>query len=62
MVGKYKRMFIIDILWIFALIGANILLSNMKIYVRIMFIIAIIISIAAAVNVYKEMRKENKRE
>jgi Flp pilus assembly protein TadB len=57
--NKYKRMFIIDILWILALIGVNILLPNMNIYARVIFIMAIIITIAAAVNAYKEMRKEN---
>lgn len=57
--NKYNRMFIIDILWILALIGVNILLPNMNIYARVIFIMAIIITIAAAVNVYKEMRKEN---
>ena len=54
--NRYKRMFIIDILCILALIGVNILLPNMKIYTRVIFIIAIIIIIAAAVNAYKEMR------
>lgn len=55
--NRYKRMFIIDILCILALIGVNILFSNMKIYTRVIFIIAMIITIAAAVSTYKEMRK-----
>lgn len=55
--NRYKRMFIIDILWILALIGVNILFPNMNIYARVIFIMAIIITIAAAVNAYKEMRK-----
>lgn len=57
--NRYKRMFIIDILWILALIGVNILLPNMNISARVIFIMAIIITIAATVNAYKETRKEN---
>lgn len=60
--NRYQKMLVADILWIIALVGFSILFQDMKFYIRMMFVVAIIITIAAAYEAYKGMREETKED